>query len=194
LNKQEFIDWAKSFLLITEEHIEEFSLDGQTLEQAKMKFSDKHQALFEASWNLRKIHNHPVLNWYEEPGTVIVLADDYGSSDCKQVGPSGENVWNIIAPTANEIGRLNGSGFGSPIKDRTGWGWGIPTMYECLPKYINSYGNHKAKGSGFGIINIFSEVEMNFKTNGSGELETTSHSFKHDGSGIGLRLEENIEP
>lgn len=80
MNKQEFIDWAKSFLLITEEHIEEFSLDGQTLEQAKMKFSDKHQALFEASWNLRKIHNHPVFNIFIKKGESWWTMDSYNSS------------------------------------------------------------------------------------------------------------------
>jgi len=57
-----FVEWATSFLLITNDHVDKSKLNFRemTMEQAKMAFSNEYQDLFEASWNLRKLEEFPV--------------------------------------------------------------------------------------------------------------------------------------
>lgn len=58
----DFEKWANSFLLINQNHMlaSKVLAKCKTLEEAKMKFSDEYQDLFEASHNLRKLKEFPV--------------------------------------------------------------------------------------------------------------------------------------
>lgn len=175
-----FAEWARGFFLITEEHIYQYSCEQisnteqKTLEEVKIEFSDRHQELFEASWNLQKLKKFPV----EEIciyGKCVSFSEHYYSLNVFNY----ENGANVIHQLSYPIDHPN------IIQDGT-------------QMFLEQYGN--LYNDGYGSGNPFCH-EYEFEGNGYGVcIEDYSHKKLYgyygqhflDGSGVG-KSEESYE-
>lgn len=146
----EFLTWALSFILITEEMTTWFDVYRKTMEEAKMEFSNIHQELFEASHNIRKIKLFPIENSWPKDFegnylSVFQLESDYGSLR-EMEGSYGVFLKHTLSTTIsypnNEYGVPDeyGDGWGSPLGDRA----------ECFGFGRKRYGLGYDNGAGFG--------------------------------------------
>lgn len=132
-NPGKFEKWANSFLLITPEELTNSKTIGncKTLEETKMAFSNEYQALFEASWNLRKLKSFPIENWFthRELGDEVVI-DWYGYSFGRMHCPCGGGFGYGAYGSSSQLGdgfgkfhfRLGGFCYGLGYENGAGHG------------------------------------------------------------------------